>query len=539
MVIVFGKPRSIAANVLAVQAVVVVAVVVLSVGLAYRQADHLVEETTRTRVLAISQALAATDDVRTAVTSPDPAGRLADAVGRELARTGADFIVVMSPDGTRYTHPNPDLVGGEYVGTIAPARDGGTVIEDYVGSLGLSTRAVVPVFVDGEVVGLVSVGLRRTRVDSALRALVPDIALAGATVAVLSGLGAWVAARRVRTQTRGLNARELQRLHDHHEAVLHAVQEGLVITDTEGRLQVVNEEARRLLGLREEDVGRHLADLALAEGLREMISSPDRYVDVPHVSGGRSLLVSSGPVRRQQKVVAALTTLRDRTELEDLTGRLSQVNELAGALHAQAHEAANRLHTVITLIELGRSEDAVGFATEELRAGQRLQDAVLGAVAEPSVAALLLGKTTQAAEHGIRLELDPEAHLPQGALPPRHAVTILGNLIDNAIDALAGTDEQSEKVITLDAQVENDQLILTVADTGPGLLDEAHRHAFEKGWTTKAASGPEGRGLGLALVQQTAQLLGGSVSVGNPPGASFTVTVPVTAPATTSARSEG
>ena len=526
MVIVFAKPRSVAAHVLVVQAVVVLFVVLLAVLLAYRQADRLVEETTRTRVLAIAQTIAASDDVREGLAAPDPTQSLAALAERERDRTGTDFVVVMSPAGVRYTHPNPALIGGTYAGTIDAARDGGSVVEDYAGSLGPSTRAVVPVVTDSGVRGLVSVGLRRTRVDEAMTGLVPDIVLAGAAAALLSGLGAWFAARRVHHQTLGLNTAELRRLHDHHEAVLHAVQEGLVITDPAGRIQVINDEAQRLLGLQSSDVGRSLDDVQLSPGLRDMMGSPGRHVDVAHASGGRILLVSSGEVRRGGKAVATLTTLRDRTELEDLTGRLGQASELAGALHAQAHEAANRLHTVITLIEVGRAGDAVAFATHELRASQRHRDAVTTAIEEPAVAALLLGKAAQAAERGVGLELDPDAHLPAGVLPPRDAVTILGNLIDNAMDALSEAPDPGGKVITVDAQADAERVVLTVADTGPGLVDEAQRRAFERGWTTKTAAGPEGRGLGLALVQQTAQLLGGRVSVGPPPGAVFTVTIP-------------
>ena len=195
-----------------------------------------------------------------------------------------------------------------------------------------------------------------------------------------------------------------------------------------------------------------------------------------------------------------------------------------------SHEAANRLHTVVTLVELGRPEEAVSFATDELRATQRQRDAVWAAVEEPSVAALLLGKAAQAAERGVRLDIDPDAHLPAGLLPAREAVTILGNLVDNAIDAAAGAASggaASGGCVTVDVQVDGPRVVLTVADTGPGLGAEEARRAFERGWTTKDAEGPAGRGIGLALVEQTARFLGGEVSVGPPPGGLFTVTLPV------------
>lgn len=331
----------------------------------------------------------------------------------------------------------------------------------------------------------------------------------------------------MRRETLGLNARELRRLHDHHDAVLHAVREGLVITDAAGRVEVVNDEAARLLGLPDDTVGRPVADLGLSNDLAALLTGDGQHTDVPHANAGRLLLVSSAAVQRAGRPVGTVTTLRDRTELEELTGQLSTARGLADALHAQAHEAANRLHTVVTLVEVGRSSDAVAFATAELRATQRQRDAVLAAVEEPAVAALLLGKSAQAAERGVVLELDPDAHLPAGVLAPREAVTILGNLIDNAIDAVAGVaDPDADRTVTVDLQTGADVIVLTVSDTGPGLSDAARAHAFDRGWTTKDAAGPAGRGVGLALVAQTVELLHGRMTVSPPPGATFEVVVP-------------
>lgn len=525
MFIVFTGSRSVASHVLVVLGCVVVLVVALSIGLAWVQAVRQVEDAAAARVTDVALAVAAGDDVRRGLASPDPAAALADVVERARRDTGTDFIVVMSPDGIRFTHPNPELVGGVFVGTIADAREGGRVVEQYTGSLGPSTRAVVPVLVDGEVAGLVAVGIQRTRVSQQLGAMLPQILLPGVAAAVLAGAGAWLVARRVRTQTLGLNAVELRRLHDHHEAVLHAVREGLVITDTDGTVQVVNDEARRLLDLTPDAVGRPVAELGLSGELAALLTASGQHVDVPHASAGRVLLLSSAEVRRQGRPIGTLTTLRDRTELEALTGQLSATRSLADALHAQNHEAANRLHTVITLIELGRAGEAVRFATEELRASQRQGDAIIAAIEEPAVAALLLGKASQAAERGVRLELDPDAHLPAGVLPPREVVTILGNLIDNALDAVAAAPAGDREVV-VDVRADADRVVLTVGDTGPGLAPALATAAFGRGWSTKGADGPAGRGIGLALVRQVVGLLGGGITVSEPPGATFEVTLP-------------
>lgn len=521
----FNRDRSVAAQVVTVQAVVALFVVGLTVALAYRQAEHHVRAVTTTRVLDLAGDLAVSSEVRAGLDAPSPASALGPFVEAHRTRTGTDFIVVMSPDGTRYTHPNPDLVGHTYVGTIAPARRGATVVEDYTGSLGPSTRAVVPVTDAGRVVGLVAVGLHRDRAEVALQGMIPEIVLPGLGAALLSGLGAWWAATRVRRQTLGLNALELRRLADHHEAVLHAVREGLVITDVRGRLQVANDEGMRLLGLGKDDIGKPVAELPVAASVRELMTSGEQHADTPHASAGRVLLVSSADVRRHGEVVATLTTLRDRTELAELTGRLGEARGLADALQAQAHESANRLQTVVSLIELGRPDDAVAFATRELRDTQRFRDGVLAAIGEPSVAALVIGKAAQASERGANLQLDPDAHLPAGAVGAHEAVTILGNLIDNALDAV-GAEGLAERTVTVDAQASGDEVVLTVADTGPGMSPDAAAAAFARGWSTKPTDAPGGRGLGLALVEQTVARLGGTVTVGPPPGATFEVRLP-------------
>lgn len=522
---------SLAGQFLAVQSVVALTIVVLATGLAYRQASRQADGATRIKVTQVAWAIAATDDVVEGLRASDPSSALAAFAERERTQTGTDFVVIMAVDGTRYTHPDPGLVGGRFVGTTAPAAAGGMVVEEFTGSLGPSTRAVVPVTADGQVIGLVAVGIRREVTAEAFRDLIPDIVGSALAVGLICAVGSWLLARRVRRQTLGLNADELRRLHDHHEAVLYAVREGLVIVDASGRLQVINDEASRLLEVPADQVGHPVADLGLAEPLVEALTGATRRADDLLVSGGRILVVSSAAVHRHGRVEATLTTLRDRTELEELTGDLSRARQLSDALHSQAHEAANRLHTVVTLIELGRLQEAISFATDELRTVQRLTDAVVSAVDDPAVSALLLGKIAQAAESGVTLDVDPEAHLPGGMFASRDLVTILGNLIDNAIDAL-NDPHLPERTITVDAQLvpadppeSGTTLLLTVADTGAGFVDGVDS-AFVRGWSTKSADGPAGRGLGLVLVKQIVERLGGTICVSPPPGAVFTVRLP-------------
>ena len=234
--------------------------------------------------------------------------------------------------------------------------------------------------------------------------------------------------------------------------------------------------------------------------------------------GDRVLVVSSSPAEWDGRAVGAVVSLRDHTELRSVTGELDVVRGLTDSLRAQNHEAANRLHTVVSLVEMGRPEQAVEFATEELALAQRLTDDVVGAVGDEVVAALLLGKSAEARERGI--ELDVVGALP-GDRPSRDLVTVLGNLVDNAFDAVAELPRGAERRVRVTLGGTAEQPVVRVDDTGAGLDDDEAAHALDRGWTTKA----EGRGVGLALVGQVARRHGGGVTISRSElgGASFTV----------------
>jgi sensor histidine kinase regulating citrate/malate metabolism len=250
------------------------------------------------------------------------------------------------------------------------------------------------------------------------------------------------------------------------------------------------------------------------------------------------LVLNKAPAQWQGRSLGHVVTLRDRTDLEHLTGELDSARGLSEALRSQAHEAANRLHTIVSLIELGHADRALAFATEELQLSQVLTDRVVGAVAEPALTALLLGKAAQASERGIDFRIGDNAHWPADVAPPRDVVTIVGNLIDNAFDAVTpatatATPSAAEggpaglRSVLVDSRVEGHEVLLTVADSGPGLPPDAVADSFRRGFTTKEDGSAGRRGIGLALVAQSVHRLGGHLSVEGPPGARFTVRLPI------------
>jgi sensor histidine kinase regulating citrate/malate metabolism len=522
---------------LLLQALVVAVVVLAATAIAYLDARQAVQHSAASRVTAIVASVADSPVVIDAVTGPDPTAVLQPYVERVRRDTGTSFITVFAPDRTRFTHPNPAEIGRPFIGTIAPALAGRTFTETYTGTLGPSVRATGPVFgPDGRVVALVSAGITLDKVGADLARALPGIVGTGLATLVVGAAGSWLISRRLRRQTRGLGAPALARMLDYYNAVLHAVREGLLLLDRDRRVQLGNDEARRLLALDGDPTGRHVSELGLAPELTETLAAQRPAVDEVHVSGARVLVVNQAPARTAGRSAGSVVTLRDHTELQALTGELDSVRAFAESLRAQAHEAANRLHTTVSLVELGRGQDAIDFATAELASAQQLTDRVVGSVEEPVLAALLLGKTATAHERGVLLEIDPGTAVGVTGIPGGDLVTIVGNLLDNAMDAALAGDPPRE--VQVAAWIDGGRLEIRVEDSGPGLTQEQLPRIFERGWTTKVTAdgrGSEaektlGRGLGLALVAQAVQRNGGSITVRPGPGAHFEVSLPVRAP---------
>lgn len=519
-------PRSLAGQLFAMQVLLVAVVVAGCAVFAYATARGQAEEAARRQAGAVARAVADSPSVREAVRGAargiDPSVGLQPYAERVREDSGVAFVTIMSPEGRRWTHPDPRRIGEQFMGNTAPALRGETFSETYTGTLGPSIRVVTPLQDEGRIIGLVSAGITVRAISDRLAAQLSALAWVAGGALALGGVGTYVVNARLRRHTHGMNAAELSRMYDYHQAALHGVREGLLMLDGQRRITLINDAGRELLGLPGEVTGTGVADLGLPAPLTGALLSDRPRVDEVHLTADRVLVVNSSPVAgggRRGTVV----TLRDHTELQALTGELDHERGFTQALRSQAHEAANRLHTVVSLIELGRADEAVDFATAELELAQALTDEVVTAVGEPVLVALLLGKAAQAHERGVELVVtaDSRSLAEGGGLPPaRDLVTVLGNLIDNAVDALTAVPGAR---IAVTLRPESDELLLRVADNGPGLPEGVD--VFRRGWSGKG----EGRGLGLALVRQVVERYGGAVVAAQGPGggAEFTVRLPI------------
>jgi two-component system, CitB family, sensor kinase len=245
--------------------------------------------------------------------------------------------------------------------------------------------------------------------------------------------------------------------------------------------------------------------------------------DQTYVAGRRLIVVNQEPATPaggSRQALGTLTMLRDRTEVQRLAGELESVRTLTEALQSQSHEYTNRLHTVVSLLELGRPEEAIELIADQVERSQSLADDVLGAANQPAVAALLLGKVAQAAERGVELQVAVDEGLPDSRLSPVDLVSVVGNLVDNAIDAAAESAGPSWVRVTLIADRAEGMLELTVADSGGGVDATVADRIYTRGFSTKP-SGPTGRGFGLALVRELLESNGGSIHLRQGPPTEF------------------
>ncbi|GAB3589594.1 sensor histidine kinase [Angustibacter peucedani] len=514
-----------AVQLLAMQVAIVLVTVLVAGALAVRVQDHQIRENYSRRVLTIARSLASVPAVQDAYASSDPSRTLQPLAETVRQAAGATFVVFTNAQGVRYSHPDPSKIG-QMVSTDPSVPLGG---EEFVGtetgSLGTSLRAKVPVRAqDGTVQGTVSVGILESRLSADLANVVPALAAWLTAAAMLGVVGAAVVSRLVRRRLFGLEPVEIADLLKTRDAMLHGIREGVVALDDRGRVALVNDEAVRLLGLVELPTGRLAEEVLDPDVVAALVTDEDPVTDRLVLAGERLLVANRTHATVGDRDVGRVLTLRDRTELFDALRALHGERSTSDALRAQAHEFSNNLHVLSGLIELGRHDEAVRFI-ERLGAGSSLLGgASMSQIEDASVAALLVAKGAAARERGVTLRLDDASEVGDGV--GDDVVTVLGNLVDNAVDATGAGGTVEVRVL---ADGPHGAISIQVQDDGPGVPHERRTTIFEAGTSSKHRTADHhGQGIGLALVSRIVRRRRGSVVVGDRGGggAVFTVELP-------------
>lgn len=504
--------------------IIALALVVAAFAFA-RQTQATLEEQYGLKALAVAESVAAMPIVKGNVADPDSATVLQPVA--ESVREAADvsFVVIADVNGIRRSHPNPERIGHRVSTDPSRALAGISDVYTQTGTLGPSVRGKVPIYGDdGDIVGLVSVGTLTVTVAEAFRGELPAVLLGSGIAMMLGALGAWVLARRIRSQTQGLEPAEIAALYERREAMLLGIREGVIGLDPTGHLNLVNQEATRLLGVDEQSLGRPLIEVVPSSALERLVrDDTTEHRDIEMLIGDQTLLVNFMPVMVRNQRIGSVVTLRDRTELDGLLGELESVQGLVDALRAQAHEFANNLHTISGLIELGRTDDVLELISDQFATHQRLTSAYGKQISDPLLVSLLLAKSAIATERGIGFTVESDDLADAELVGTRDLITILGNLVDNALDSVAGP-RNTGGAVSVHFRRQDAALTISVSDNGSGIPLDVRASIFQEGFTTKGTHAHAG--IGLALVTSAVTALGGTISVEHDNGTSFHVVIP-------------
>ncbi|MFF4889740.1 sensor histidine kinase [Micromonospora chersina] len=541
MVAVTSRRRTLAGQLLVLQLAIIVLVLVAVAAVSLAQSAATFNRVEGRRVATLGERLGGSPLLRDQLDQPAPGEAIAPLVQNIQNQYGVTSVTVANARGRVVASTNPTLVGSRVkLGDPEVANGRSWFGElDVDGSRELTAQ--VPVLGDdpktkknlGRYLGVVVVGEKSPtwseRLVGASSYLLTYLGIACA----LGVVGSWLLARRIKRQTLGLEPREIAGLAEHREALLHGIAEGVIALDPQHRVTLVNAVGRRLLDLPEHCLGRSLAELRINGRLRDVLagaaSGPEARDQVV-VRGGRVLVMNRMTVRKDGRRLGSVTTLRDRTELARLEQEIGGFRSTTELLRAQTHEFANQLHTISGLIQIGEHDEVVRYVDALSRHRASLDLTVTSRIHDTAVAALLMAKSAVAAERRVELRVSERTGLDR--LPPElsaDVATVLGNLLDNAVEAVAG--HTSDRPAWVEAELRQDaaSVEIVVRDSGPGVAPELAQEVFTHGFTTKAAEGGE-RGIGLALTRLVCHRRGGEVAVTNTDeGAMFTARMSVRA----------
>jgi two-component system CitB family sensor kinase len=492
---------------------------------------QVLDEEYRQRALGVATTVAQVPEIASALEVGDPSKRIQALAEQVRLQAHTDYVVVTDRDGVRYSHPNPALIGKELEEPVA-ALDGATHLGTDHGSLGDSANAKAPIFdAEGNVIGQVSVGILETAVLTQLGQRAWLIVGYSGLILLMGTTGSVLLARAIKRATFGLEPAEIGSLLQDREALLHGIKDAMIGLDDDDRVTVINNEARRLLHLEGSALGQRIEELIPPGRLRDILTGEASGADQSVLTDEALLVANRMPVSVGGRSVGAVVTLRDRTEVEALVRDLRSTEGLMEALRAQEHEYANRLHVVSGLLELGDVDQARNFISGVADTSRSLGEGLRARIEPPELAALILAKVTVAAEQDVHLSVSDDSQLRQPPLATQDLVTIVGNLLDNAIDAVVGQPTPREVTLQLD---DSSGVFISVTDSGPGVPAEAVDAVVRDGYTTKGDKPGKPkmrRGIGLALVARIVHRHSGTMDVFAGPGGRFEVWIPAGAPA--------
>ncbi|RWS41428.1 two-component system sensor histidine kinase DcuS [Bacillus mycoides] len=443
-----------------------------------------------------------------------------------LKSTDVQFIVVMDMNGIRKSHPNPQKIGQHFIGgDEGPALKGKEHVSLAEGTLGVSMRVFIPIFSEtGEQLGAVAVGISADNVKERVKES-RHIMYIGVGVGVLVGIiGAILLARHIKKSLFGLEPHRIAKILEERNTMLLSVKEGIIAVDKEAKVTLINNEAKRLFkksGLEEDFIGKDVELYMPNSRIKEVLQTGEVQLNEEQKIYGITIVTNRVPLYVKGEIVGAIATFRDKTEIRKLAEELTGIRLYAEALRAQSHEFMNKMHVVLGLTHMKQYEELQKYVSSMVSEHQYEIGGIMKKIQSPVFAGFLLGKLSYAREKNIKLIIKDDSYLPEiyDERIIHELITIVGNLINNALDAVMNCEK---KQVEVGIQY-GDTLIITVQDTGKGIKEDEIDALFIKGYSTKG----DNRGYGLHLVKESIQRINGEIYVHSLLGTGTTITIEI------------
>lgn len=474
-----------------------------------------IEEDRGRLALELSKSISYMPSIIEAFELEDPSASIQPIVEKIRQKTGAEFIVVGNKDGTRYSHPKKSEIGKKMIGgdSKRALEDGEYYISEARGSLGLSMRGKSPIFnEDGDIIGVVSVGFLVEDIEHQIFRVVSKELLISLLALIASVIGSFLLSKSIRKDTLGLEPYEIANLYKEKNAVLHSVQEGILSINNKGMIASMNQRAKSLLGISGSVRHSKIDGLFPTSTLYEVLKTGQPQFDKEMTWKEKTIIVSCTPILDDKTVRGVVASFREKTEIEQMINTLSEMKTYSEELRAQTHEFTNKLYVLSGLLQLGEYEEAIIMIQGETTELEFQNQIVFQQIKDTKVQVILLGKLGKASEKKILFEIDSESYIDK--LPEHITLSqltlILGNIIDNAFEAVYGLHQPIIKFFATDL---GEDIIFEVSDNGKGISDEDMPALFERGFTSKEGESP--RGYGLSNANNAVKELEGIIEVQN------------------------
>jgi two-component system CitB family sensor kinase len=491
-----------------------------------------IESKARTNIMNVAEMVAHSREIVEALEANDPKRKIGPYVNMQLKNLEQiEYIIVADKEGIRYSHPNPEMIGKKFAGgdEYRVAQKGETYISEATGTLGKSLRAFAPIY-DAEnnrEVGFVSVGTLTHSIETAKHTAILYIILIAFGGLVAGIIGAFLLANSIKNTLMGLEPEEITRLYNEKMGILDAIHEGLIAVDHRGRITLINDSALKILHFenrfnKENVIGQNIEDVIPNTRMINVLETGESEFEKEQRINNTIIMTNRIPIMNRGKVVGAISSFRDKTEVTRMAEELTGVKKMAWSLRAQNHEFMNKLHTIAGLIQLEEYNEARQFISDVAKTRNTISEILTKNIKDVALSALLLSKYNKAEEFRVKLKIDEDSKLMKlpEYMTSGEIVSLVGNLIENSLDEVKndGTGEIYIKIIE-----KEDVLYIRVKDNGPGIPEEYRDKIFEQGFSTKEGQ----RGHGMYIVKKIINESNGTIELKVDNGVVWNIAIPM------------